>query len=222
VNDRDGDEYAGTLTLHVRRGDPAPGQVNEFARQGLTRFGGTPGQTLSDRMENPNFEWGHAWLELRTAKGVAMTFGSFQKEGLVTNKELTPTKENPHGYRSDTERTVELTVDQEQKLIDYYQAKTRELEKAQDVDGNLDHDKRDEWSFKNNCAAFAAGAWNEVTGEDLSHQYPGGISHPSKLADSIEKENRDQPTATFKQEVTHKLHRDSKPHPVEKDLERSR
>lgn len=111
---------------------------------------------------------GHSWIEFRPDGGKATTYGTWgnnptgQGNGLFQDLEL--------GRPSDASRSVHLTDAQEQRLNDTvakYRAKGTGA-----------------WGYLSPCSTFAAEAWENASGEGLSHR-SGIISNPSKLKLSI-------------------------------------
>lgn len=116
---------------------------------------------------------GHSWIEYQPDGGDSVTYGTWGNDPLGLGNGMHVDLEK--GRSSDVERTVQITDQQEKKLI----AKIEEYEKK----------GKDGWSILHPCSAFAADAWQAVTGEKLNDRSYGIISNPSKLKESIEAAN---------------------------------
>lgn len=118
---------------------------------------------------------GHSWIEYTPDGGSPTTYGTWgnnptgKGNGLFENLEL--------GRASDASRSVHLTDEQEQKL----------LEKIQEYKDRGE----DGWGYLSPCSTFAEDSWETATGEKLAHRSGGIISNPSKLKESINAANED-------------------------------
>lgn len=112
--------------------------------------------------------FGHSWIEYCPGAGMAVTYGTWgnnpagQGNGLLENVEA--------GYRADTSRTLAISSEQEERLQVILECYRRRGDNA--------------WTLLAPCSAFAAEAWEYVTGERLVHR-TAMVSNPTRLAKSI-------------------------------------
>lgn len=112
--------------------------------------------------------FGHSWIEYCPDAGAAVTYGTWGNNptghgnGLLENVET--------GYRSDTSRALDISAEQENRLQVILECYRRR--------------GADAWSLLTPCSAFAAEAWEYVTGERLAHR-TAMVSNPARLAKSI-------------------------------------
>jgi hypothetical protein len=111
---------------------------------------------------------GHSWIEYSPVDGRSSTFGTWGNSPTGAGNGLL---ENAEADRSaDATRTLIIDDEQERRLfkvINSYRAQGAQA-----------------WSLLMPCSAFAADAWEQVTGEHLVHK-TAGISTPARLVKSI-------------------------------------
>jgi hypothetical protein len=117
---------------------------------------------------------GHSWIEYCPIDGVSVTYGTWgnnplnQGNGLMENAE-------PRTLRTNATRSRILDHEQEQRLFDIIEAYRRRGEQA--------------WTLLTPCSTFAAEAWEQATGERLTHQI-AMVSTPARLAKAIVEANQ--------------------------------
>jgi hypothetical protein len=102
---------------------------------------------------------GHAWIEFADNSGNTTTFGTWGNQGAV---EYDINREKD--YVADASYSVSITYNDFQNILDYNA-----------TDGNTN------WSLIYNCAGYAAGIWQAVTGISIG----GGILTPSHIRNWI-------------------------------------
>ena len=113
---------------------------------------------------------GHAWIHYAPANGPAFTVatwgtGTAPKAGVNFNREL--------NLQSSSHRSAQITQAGEKAFRAFIESQS-----SRGVDAH---------HLLDNCAAFAAKAWEAATGERIS---PGQIPNPTSLANNIDAKNR--------------------------------
>lgn len=120
----------------------------------------------SSRTSDTRF--GHSWIEYCPDAATSVTYGTWgnnptgKGNGLLENVEI--------GYQSEISRALAITSEQELRLQAILQRYRLRGEHG--------------WTLMSPCSAFAAEAWEYVTGEHLAHR-SARISNPARLAKSI-------------------------------------
>lgn len=116
---------------------------------------------------------GHSWIEYKKdGESESTTHGTWgnnpggKGNGLHENLE--------QGMKGEESRTARLDDQQEERLFE-------EIQRYKDKGTEA-------WGYLNPSSAFAADAWKNATGEELSHR-KYGVSNPSELKSAILKAN---------------------------------
>jgi len=119
----------------------------------------------ADFLKNgPGLTDGHAWIRLERKDGAVGTVSLWGNRG---DQELWNNLEVKRGYGA-IFKSATITEAQYQKLKDY-----------------MSNPSNCDWTIFNTCAGFSAGAWNYVTGDNLSAMDMGMVTTPRALSYSI-------------------------------------
>lgn len=112
----------------------------------------------------------HAWLTYVTSQGESFTLGTWGSKGdankrLLINLEKNYLAENPNCYGPYTYKTVAIDEEETRALLKYA----------------VKMEKNNSWTLGDNCAYFAAKAWEKAGQEELNYCTKGGYADPAIL-----------------------------------------
>jgi hypothetical protein len=146
---KDGGEIAGNLLLNGGSAQTLFAAVNDTdATYNSQANAGTLSiyATASGSSDGSSADFGHAWIKFEDNFGNVTTFGTWGNQGSV---EYHINIERDNNYTGDS-YSIPITYTQFQNILNYNA-----------TSGNQN------WTYIHNCASYAAGIWNAVTGTNI-------------------------------------------------------